>query len=231
MKDSESARSGLQGSAHYQGVAGSKYFSWQDRKGEVTGRIEARKFSPYISLGDSVLDFGCGGGRVLKNIKCHRRIGVEINPVARSVAIQQGVECYESLEAVADNSVNVVISNHALEHVLFPIGILKGLINKLQANGLLLVCLPLDDWRTQSRYDSNDIHHHLHTWTPQLLGNSLCEAGFNPTQFSISILTHAWFPRASAVYGKIPELVFDVLCRMYAALSRQRQLFVVAQRS
>jgi hypothetical protein len=114
-----------------------------------------------------------------------------------------------------------------LEHVENPISVLRALRNKLRASGVLVLCVPIDDWRSQQEYDRQDINHHLQTWTPQSLGNSLVEAGFDPDQFSICILTHAWHHRAVRIYGKLPEFVFDMLCQMFAVVSRRRQLLAV----
>ena len=111
-----------------------------------------------------------------------------------------------------------------------PIAVLTALRNKLRSSGVLVLCVPIDDWRTQQKYDRRDINHHLHTWTPQLLGNSLFEAGFMPEQFSIRILTHAWFPGTPSAYGKLPEPLFDVLCQMFSFVSKRRQLLAVARK-
>jgi SAM-dependent methyltransferase len=228
MKQEQLSPTLIGGSEHYRGEAGSRYFDWQDKNGEVSGKIEARKFKAYVKASDAVLDFGCGGGHVLRNLNCARRIGVEINPAARSVAVRGGVECHESASDVPDNSFDVVISNHALEHVPFPVATIRALRSKLKTSGVLMLCVPIDDWRTQQKYDRQDINHHLHTWTPQLLGNTLFEAGFTPEQFSIRLLTHAWFPGTARVYGKLPELIFDSLCQVFAVLTKQRQLLAVA---
>src|SRR5882762_3212679 len=124
MKQEQLSPTLIGGSDHYRGDAGSRYFDWQNKNGGVAGRIEARKFKAYVKPTDAVLDFGCGGGHVLRNLNCARRVGVEINPAARTVAVQGGTECHESIARVEDNSFDVVISNHALEHVHFPISIL-----------------------------------------------------------------------------------------------------------
>jgi SAM-dependent methyltransferase len=229
MKQEQLSPALIAGSDHYKGEAGSRYFDWQNKNGDVSGRIEARKFRAYVKPTDSVLDFGCGGGHVLRNLDCARRVGVEINPAARAVAVQGGMECHESVASVEDNSFDVVISNHALEHVEFPISSLRALRNKLRPSGALVLCVPIDDWRTQQKYNRQDINHHLHTWTPQLLGNSLFEAGFTPEQFSIRVLAHAWFPGTASVYGKLPEFFFDVFCQMFAVVSKRRQLLAVAR--
>jgi len=230
MKDSQLQKEVLEVSGHYQGAAGAAYFEWQNRDAEITGRIEARKFRAYIRSTDTVLDFGCGGGHVLLNVSCRRRIGIEVNPSARAVASEAGIECYEALSELEDNSIDVAMSNHALEHVISPITALRELAKKLRSSGILVMCVPVDDWRAQRRYDPSDKSHHLHTWTPQLLGNCLHEAGFKPDQLSVLMLTHAWFPGAAAAYEVLPEFLFDALCRGYSVISRRRQLLAVAKK-
>jgi len=56
-----------------------KYFSWQSRVGEFGGRANLSKFAKFIRPDHHVIDYGCGGGYLLKNIKCKEKIGIEIN--------------------------------------------------------------------------------------------------------------------------------------------------------
>lgn len=215
-------------SGHYQGPLGFRYFAWQSKNAALTSQIEARKFSRYVKPTDAVLDFGCGGGHILRNLVCSRRVGVEVNPAAREAAIKAGIECYDSLANVQDDAFTIVISHHALEHVEQPISVLRALRNKLVPSGKMVLYLPIDDWRTQRNYDPADVNHHLQTWTPQLLGNSLFEAGFQPQQFSIRVVTHALFPGIAVTSGQLPRPVLDTLCWMCAIALKRRQLLAVA---
>ena len=79
-------------SSHYKGTSGSKYCEWQNRNRTITGRIEARKFKAYVKPADSVLDFGCGGGHVLRNLDCARRMGIEMNPSAGVGTAEVGID-------------------------------------------------------------------------------------------------------------------------------------------
>ena len=63
--------------SHYQDDYFNKY---QRDLGEFGGRANAFMFDQYITPADEVvLDFGCGGGFLLKNLHCSRKVGIEIN--------------------------------------------------------------------------------------------------------------------------------------------------------
>ena len=84
------------------------YFDWQSSIGEFGGWANQTKFSNYISKDDTVLDFGCGGGFLLKGIDCKRRVGIEINPSAIDTAENNGVEVYRNVDDVPDEYADVI---------------------------------------------------------------------------------------------------------------------------
>lgn len=213
-------------STHYLEDSGVDYFEWQDGNGAVNGAINARKFSEFLNGSEIVLDFGCGGGHMLTNLNAKKRIGVEINPAARKRAALQLDETLEKVEEVPTGSIDVVVSNHALEHVPYPIQALREINRILKPGGRLLLCVPIDDWRTQRVYDAKNINHHLNTWSPQLLGNSLHEAGFKVNPQDIKVITHAWFPNYIRYWKN--QRLFDFLCKIYSIRVKRRQIFATA---
>ena len=216
MERAESAVYGA--SDHYLGDKGEAYFAWQSGAGLFGGRINAHKFAHLIKPSDIVIDFGCGGGFLLRNLTCAHRVGIEINPAGRRHAVELGVECFADTSQVPDGIADVVLSDHALEHVPFPIGALRELRHKLKPEGIVALCVPIDNWRHQKRYDANDANHHLHTWTPQLLGNSLAEAGYDV--LSVYARNFAWPGRWTvAAYGRLPFTLFRTICYVYSILS------------
>ena len=218
-----------QPSEHYLGEKGKAYFAYQSQGGLQRGRINARKFTHYIRPGDTVLDFGCGNGALLLHLDCKRRIGAEINPAARVEAKQTGIEVHETLATVPDQSVDVVISNHALEHVVCPLQTLRELHDKLIRGGRLMLCVPLDDWRTQKQVNLNDINHHLYTWTPLLMGNLLSEAGYQVAR--VWVYTHAWPPlNWQRLDARLPVWLFDLICTFTSWRYKRRQIMTVASR-
>jgi SAM-dependent methyltransferase len=225
MAVSERAPTGT--SPHYLGQAGADYFACQHTGGLLRGQLNARtKFARFVRPTDVVLDFGCGGGTLLRSLECARRVGVEINSVASAEARAHGIEVFETPAEVPDGIADVVVSNHALEHVLNPVAALQTLRSKLKVSGKLILVVPLDDWRVQRALDPKDINHHLYTWTPLLLGNLLREAGYAVSD--VSVLTHAWFPNWPRWIGRLPVGVFDAVCWAYSIYARRRQLLAVA---
>jgi len=192
------------------------YFNWQSEAGEFGGWANQTKFIKYISQDDVVLDFGCGGGYLLKNIDCKKRLGVEINPLAAETAKRNGVEVYSKVEDVQDESIDVIISNHALEHALQPLDELRELKKKLKVGGKVIFVVPCEN--ISMRYKSDDINHHLYSWSPMCLGNLFVEAGYSLIESKAYI--HKW-PKRSVLIRRIGgRRLFDLVCRIYGRLSR-----------
>jgi len=199
-------------SKHYDG----DYFDYQQDIGIFGGWANLSKFSDYIKKDDVVLDFGCGGGFLLKHINCKKRIGVEINPTAFETARKNGIEIYNSVGDIPDECVDVIISNNALEHTLRPLDELKALRSKLKAKGKIIFVVPCESIKYS--YKPNDINHHLYSWSPMCLGNMFTEAGFSLIESKAYI--HKWPPkyRFFAKFGG--RMLFDLFCRIYGRIER-----------
>jgi SAM-dependent methyltransferase len=209
---------------HYSGERGDAYLSYQRRYGELGAELNRFKFEPHVRSTDAVVDFGCGIGALLERLDAAEKTGVEVSDDARREAQARGLRVVASTGELGDASADVVISNHAFEHTLSPLGELRELRRVLRAGGKLVVWLPIDDWRAQRRPRA-DPNHHLYTWTPLLLSNLLEEAGFEVRE--CRVVTHAWPPFTSAL-ARLPRPIFDVIAGIWAFLRRRRQLMAVA---
>lgn len=218
MVDSDAA-------THYSGASGEEYFRYQRAIGLLGARLDRPKFVEHVTDSDVVLDFGCGGGYLLAELPAARRIGVEPNLPAQATARELGLEVFPSLHGIEDGSIDVVISNHALEHTRRPFDDLVEIQRVLRRGGKLVLWLPLDDWRS-GRDISADENHHLYTWTPRLLAALLREAGFEVSE--CAVVAHAWSLRYSRLHERLPAPAFDLLCRVTAMVLRRRQLQAVA---
>lgn len=210
-------------STHYN----DKYFDWQASIGEFGGWADQSKFAEYISSTSRVLDFGCGGGFLLKSMTCSKKVGVEVNPSAAETAKANGVEVFNSVEEVPDEYVDVIISTNALEHTLQPLQELKSLYNKLTPGGTIMFVVPCES--IAYSYKPNDINHHLYSWSPMCLGNLFTEAGFSVIESKPYI--HKWPPQYKVIAKVGGRRLFEMACRIYGRLERSWfQVRVIAEK-
>ena len=195
------------------------YFeNYQKKIGEFGGKANLFKFKKYIKLSDTVLDFGCGGGFLLNFIDCKKKIGIELNPVARDYCIKKNsIDCYEDISAIEDNSVDVIISNHCLEHTLSPYDLINKMHAKLKIGGKIILVVPLDSLNYKCR--SNDINNHLYSFSPMNIGNLL--QGCNFKEISTEVLFHKWPPFFLQIEKIFGQNIFNEFCLIYGRLNKR----------
>ncbi|MCM1262525.1 MAG: class I SAM-dependent methyltransferase [Butyrivibrio sp.] len=200
-----------------------EYFTWQKKVGEFGGKANLFKFESYIERNMDVLDFGCGGGFLLKQIETDgKKIGVEINPSAREEAEGKGILCYEQISNIDDNSVDIVVSNHALEHVENPFYYITEFKRVVKTGGKMVLVVPHEMSRT---IKDEDRHKHLYTWTPQNMYNLCKLCGWEVE--SCESLCNAWMPYYYKIQRVVGWKIFNLLCYLYGKLRRRYQTRVV----
>lgn len=209
-------------SSHYD----ARYYAWQNANIDIKTRFKVKRFIRYVRPTDTVLDFGCAGGALLAALPGARRIGVELNDVARHAAEEEyGIEGYKDLADVPDGVADVVISNHTLEHITAPYDALCQLRPKIKPGGRLVLVLPIDDWRALRRYDPADINRHLYTWSPMNIGHLLDEAGYRPTDIYVVRRT---LMRALDKFAKLPGPLFEAASAFFSVVRHRQELVAVA---
>jgi SAM-dependent methyltransferase len=219
-------------SGHYVGERGLEYARWQHEQESGVAWLHSRRFQGFVAHTDTVLDFGCGDGEILARINCGRRIGVDPVEASRIAARTNGLDTYASINELSAASVDVVISNHALEHCTRPLDELIGVRRALKSEGRLILIVPINDWRWSSdrQYRPGDHNHHLYTWTPLLLGNLLSDAGFRVEQ--ITVESAAVPPRKlRQIWQRFPPSFLTALIEVQGFLTRYRQIRAVARSS
>jgi SAM-dependent methyltransferase len=202
------------------------YFAWQRVGGEYSAILDRWKFEHFIGPHDVVLDFGCGGGELLRALDCAERYGIEVNPVAREKASQL-INVYAKIKDLPANvHFDVIISHHALEHVDRPFDVIEELALHLRPKGKLVFVVPSETWHQQKKYLPNNINQHVYTWTPLSFGNLFSHAGLQVQR--CELLCHTWTPLTQQLYGSIPHSVYHALCRVWGLLTHTRQLRIVA---
>jgi len=202
------------------------YFNWQKKIGAFGGWADLMKFEKYITSQTNVIDFGCGGGYILNNIKCTGKIGIEINDVARKNVDDFGIKSFKYVQDAPDNWADCIISNHALEHVPDPLNQILLLKEKLKSGGKIIFVVPYDLYK----YKPNDINYHLFSWSPMNLGNLFTAAGYKVVESKT--IHHRWPPFYQNIARIFGKPIFNLVCRMYGYLLRHScsQVRVVAEK-
>lgn len=134
-------------------------------------------FLKNIDKKSTILDFGCNQGGFLGFLSkkgFHSLIGVDLDSCAINFArskygnsiLFEGISYLENLE---DNSVDLIIADQVMEHIVNPVKLINWLSRILKANGHFIVSVPniLD----YSKYEAVPFQHfmsleHIHHYTP-----------------------------------------------------------------
>ena len=205
------------------------YFEWQRKSGIFGGLANTFKFKRSITSTDTVIDFGCGGGFLLSNLNCYKKLGIEINISAHKLIKYNGVVPYSSasdlLAIEGKECADVIISHHALEHSANPLFELKSLFPLLKKGGKIHFVVPCDN--ISYKWKSNDINFHLFSWSPMNLGNLFVAAGFKVIETKPYI--HKWPPFYKKVQKFFGWRIFNLLCSLWGRLERSSyQVEIVA---
>lgn len=105
-------------------------------------------FSRFIATTDTVVDFACGYGEFINNIRCGRRIAMDLNPESRRF-LNDNVTFFnqscEHMDALADESVDVMFESNALEHLPDKptlTNVVREVYRKLKPGGRFILLQP-----------------------------------------------------------------------------------------
>src|SRR5690606_23335995 len=107
-----------------------------------------------------------------------RKIGFDVSLFLAEEVQEHGIDFISSSAAIADESMDVVLCHHALEHVPEPGSALQEMHRVLKPSGKLLLFVPYEKERRYREYNPAEPNHHLYSWNVQTLGNLVCEMGF-----------------------------------------------------
>jgi 2-polyprenyl-3-methyl-5-hydroxy-6-metoxy-1,4-benzoquinol methylase len=155
----------------------------------LTMNNNKRRFNQFkdVIKNKSVLDFGCGYGEFLSEIKkknfCKEAHGIEIRHEVRDKLKQRKIFFYTDIEKI-DRKYDVITMFHVLEHLPNPIEILKKLKRILKKNGKLIIEVPscndllLRDKNLQNFRNFYMWSEHLIIFSENLLYKILKKSGF-----------------------------------------------------
>lgn len=206
------------------------YFQWQESIGQFGAQRKKNLFVPYIKESDKICEFGCGGGFLLDALPFpnENKIGVEINPYARDSCHKKGIKCEKELGKLEDESIDIVISTHALEHVYNPFGILEEVKKKLKSDGKAVFHVPYE-YGEDCEYHRNDINNHVYTWTPLTFGNLFKCAGFFVDE--VRTIRGVWPEKYNEILSMYGDVLFDELEILNGIIRSKQSILIVAYKN
>lgn len=118
------------------------------RKQEVWEQIVKNFLQKYVHTNDTVVDIACGFGEFINNIKCSKKIAIDINPesvkyVNKDVEMLHG-DCISVLKN-SNIKADVIFTSNFLEHLPNRGGLeqlLTEIYNSLNENGRYMILGP-----------------------------------------------------------------------------------------
>lgn len=98
---------------------------------------------PFVS-DKKVMEFGCGSGDYLRLIKphCTELVGIELQQDFVDILNNEGIRCVSNLDKINDDSIDICVSFHVIEHLPNPLDVLNSIRKKLICGGHLLIEVP-----------------------------------------------------------------------------------------
>jgi|TARA_B100000767_G_scaffold275789_1_gene315660 2-polyprenyl-3-methyl-5-hydroxy-6-metoxy-1,4-benzoquinol methylase len=111
---------------------------------KITSTQRRIKSNLKFVSGKRVADFGCGSGDFLRLVKpyCESVMGIELQQECVDTLNNDGISCVNNLDAIEDNSLDVIVSYHVIEHLPNPLETLTELMKKVVSGGQVLVEVP-----------------------------------------------------------------------------------------
>lgn len=174
----------------YQGERGIEYYNDVFRHDSATyetiARWRKRKFQPFVTEDDDVLEFGAGLLHNLALLKAKTKSGYDLSDAARHEASEREITFYSHLSQLEGRQFSVLICHHMLEHAPDPVNKLEIMRDLLKPRGKLILCVPFETARCYRSWFPNEPNHHLYSWNPLTLGNLVHDVGFDIEESKIN---------------------------------------------
>ncbi len=218
----------------YSGEGGKAYHetkrSVPDSAYNWIARLRAEKIEPQIGQNDTVLEYGVGTGWNLAEINCKRRLGFDLSEHLVPAVQSHGIEFIKDIGDVADESIDVVICHHVLEHTGNPPEILKQTKRILRPSGKLLLFVPFEKERRYRRYNPQEPNHHLYSWNVQTLGNLVRDMGFNIVQGRVQEFGYDRFASVWSARLGWGQVGFRLIRKAIHLIKPASEVYIVAKK-
>lgn len=220
--DMEQIDLSFQGESYYD----DDYFAYQKAIGETACKIDILNFKNEIHKDDTVVEFGAGGGFLLKLIEAKEKLGIEINDAAIRNAEKLGIRMVKRVDDVPDEFADVIISTHVLEHVDNPLETLQKLRSKMKENGKIIFVVPYQSDRYE--YHKNNIDNEFWNWNGLTLGNLFKRAGYFVTM--VEVVHNQYPPNFIEILSEAGIETMVCIDKLYSKFSESGSIRIIARK-
>lgn len=167
-------------------------------------------YVPYVINGE-FLDVGCGGGYAMMSLKNKgfNVTGTDFDEEAVKNAQRKGLRVFHGdLKNInfKENSFDVILLCHVIEHVPNPIEFLKECRRILKPGGYLIAITPNAASRGHNKFKESwrglEVPRHLQVFTPHSLSTIGVQAGFNKVIGKTCIQGFSYLTEASKMHSR-----------------------------
>jgi len=194
----------------------------------VRTNLALLRYFDDIKKNQKVFEFGCGLGQNIFLLP--NAIGYDISKFCLKFAKKKGIKIITNIKDIKNDSFDVVLCSHVLEHVENPYKILKILKNKLKVGGKLILILPIEN-HGKINFDL-DINQHLYCWNFRTINNLLITMKFKVienkyirggTSSKLTNLFFSIFPLKRSYL-----ILYNSLCKLASIILGTKEMKIVA---
>ena len=168
-----------------------------------------------------MLDYGCGTGGFLEMAQGSfgRVIGFDLNQNICKAHLKNNWECYNSIEEIKTEQIDIIVMFHVLEHSKKPWDLIKQISQHFVYTNYFVIEVPNTDEALNSLFHSEDYRknhyssQHLWYYTPDTIKSVVQRAGLTiryETQIQRYLLSNifGWLNKNS-IYKEVSLNIFD----------------------
>jgi len=101
-------------------------------------------FLNKFKRGIKILDFGCGGGQAIYELRAmgFDAVGTELSKYARDICREAGIKTYEFINQLPKNYFDIIIISQVIEHLNSPNVVLDEMKKILKSDGQIFISTP-----------------------------------------------------------------------------------------
>lgn len=183
-----------------------------------------------VDQDNRILEFGIGLGQNIYFFK--HAYGYDISEFSKQFCRSKGITMFDTLDDINDNSFDIILSAHCLEHLPNPLDNLQFLYKKLKKNGRLVVVLPFEthELKPPSGSWQPDIDNHLYVWNFRTINNLLTYAGLKVLSNTYNTVAgYDWLSKLNFIND---DLYFKIITFLgqFSFLKPRKELRIVASK-